>query len=81
MIPDALRAHRNLINNPSHKDHGRAVAAQLDRAYPAESISTLNVRHDATPEFRSTAEVMARIAELSAKFGIVRAPKVIDHEG
>jgi hypothetical protein len=52
----------------------------VERLHPTETVSTLNVRHDATPEFRSTAEVMARIAELSAKFGIAPAPKVIDHD-
>jgi hypothetical protein len=77
--PNALRALENLVNSPAHKDHGRAVAAVIDRLYPAEQVQTLNVRHDATPEFRSTAEVMARIAELSAKFGVA-PPKVIDHE-
>jgi hypothetical protein len=47
----------------------------LERVAPAES--TLTVKHDATPAFQNTAEVMKRIA--AAKFNItLPVPKVID---
>lgn len=76
--PRAIRALEALIEDPKSKDHARGIAMVLDRVHPAEAISTVRLTHDVTPEFRSTAEVMARIAELSAKFGI--GAKVIDHE-
>jgi hypothetical protein len=55
--PAALRALEKLILTPSHKGHERAVSAVVDRLYPLETVSTLNVRHDATPSFKETAEV------------------------
>ncbi|HEY8336714.1 MAG TPA: hypothetical protein VIQ05_23220 [Tardiphaga sp.] len=68
--PTALRALEKLILTPSHKGHERAVAAVVDRLYPVETVQTLNVRHDATPAFRATADVLARIAEVAARLGI-----------
>jgi hypothetical protein len=68
--PNALRALEKLILTPSHKGHERAVAAVVDRLYPVETVQTLNVRHDATPAFRATADVLARITEVAARLGI-----------
>jgi phage terminase small subunit len=76
--PTALRALEKLVLTPSHKGHERAVAAVVDRLYPVETVSTLNVRHDATPTFKSTAEIMERIAVLTAKFNLGQAPIVIE---
>ncbi len=51
----------------------------LDRTMPLETVSTLNVKHDVTPEFKETAQVLARIAELAAKYSVsLPAPVVID---
>jgi phage terminase small subunit len=75
--PHAVRALKRLLDKPDHRDHGRALGIVMDRVAPAES--TLTVKHDATPAFQNTAEVMARIATLAAKFNIaLPAPKVID---
>lgn len=75
--PRAIRALTSLIENPNAKDHARGIAMVLDRVHPAEN--TLTVKHDATPAFQNTAEVMARIAALAAKFNVaLPAPKVID---
>jgi hypothetical protein len=78
--PAAIRAMHKLILTPSHKDHGRAVGMLLDRIHPLETVSTLNVRHDATPAFKATAEVLERIAVLAARAGIdvSKMPPMID---
>ncbi|MEO6781841.1 MAG: hypothetical protein ABI407_11470 [Bradyrhizobium sp.] len=41
--PEAAAAVLNLVRNPSHRDHMRAVAAVLDRADPIESQSRHSV--------------------------------------
>jgi phage terminase small subunit len=75
--PRAIRALSSLIENPRAKDHARGIAMVLDRVHPAEIIH--NVKHDATPAFVETAQVMARIAELAAKYSVsLPAPVVID---
>jgi hypothetical protein len=77
--PRALRALDRLIETPGHKDHARGIAMVLDRVHPAETISTLKVEHDTTPEFKETAQVLARIAELAAKFCVrLPAPRIIE---
>jgi hypothetical protein len=68
--PRAMGALSRLIEDPRHKDHARGIAMLLDRTMPLETVSTLTVKHDATREFRDTAEVLARIAELAAKFNV-----------
>jgi phage terminase small subunit len=78
--PRAIGALSRLIENPNAKDHARGIAMVLDRVHPAETISTLNVRHDATPALKATADVLARIAELAARAGIdlSKMPPLID---
>jgi hypothetical protein len=76
--PRAISALSRLIETPSHKDHARGIAMVLDREYPVESV--VNLKHDATPAFKATADVLARIAELAARAGIdvSRMPALID---
>ncbi len=78
--PRAIGALSRLIENPRHKDHARGIAMVLDRTMPLETVSTLNVRHDATPALRATADVLARIAELAARAGVdlSKLPPMID---
>jgi hypothetical protein len=78
--PRAIGALSRLIENPNAKDHARGIAMVLDRVHPAETISTLNVRHDATPALKATADVLLRIAELAARAGIdvSKMPALID---
>jgi hypothetical protein len=77
--PRAIRALSHLIETSSHKDHARGIAMVLDRVHPAETIHKMKVEHDATPAFRETAEVMKRMTELAAKFGVgLPSPVIID---
>jgi hypothetical protein len=76
--PRAIAALSRLIETPSAKDHVRGIALVLDRTHPAESV--INVKHDATPALRATADVLARIAQLALRAGIdiTRMPPMID---
>jgi phage terminase small subunit len=76
--PRAIGALSRLIENPRHKDHARGIAMVLDRTQPLETQHTVKVQHDVTPSFKETAEVMERIAALSAKYGLPAPPIVIE---
>jgi hypothetical protein len=53
----------------------------LDRTMPLQTVHNVQVKHDATPEFKETAQVLARIAELAAKFNVqLPAPKIIEND-
>lgn len=82
--PRAIRALSHLIETPSHKDHGRALGMILDRTMPAETVHNVKMNHDVTPAFQDTVQVMARIAELAAKYcapmATLRAPVVIEND-
>jgi hypothetical protein len=43
--PAAARAILSLVNDPTHKDHARAVMALVDRIDPATTTHNLNVTH------------------------------------
>jgi hypothetical protein len=75
--PRAIRALGALIEDPSSRDHARGIAMVLDRVHPAETVHNVKVEHDATPAFKDSAQVLARISELAAKFS-VRMPPVIE---
>jgi hypothetical protein len=78
--PRAIRALQGLIEDPTHRDHGRAIAMTLDRVHPAETQHTVKVQHEAGPGLRATTEVLERIAALAARAGIdvLRMPPLID---
>jgi len=79
MGPAAVRALKNLISTPGHRDHGRAVGILMERIAPVESTHTVRVSHDATESFKDTAKVYERIAELAAKFSVrLPAPRLIE---
>lgn len=83
IAPRGVRALEHLIETPGHRDHARAIGMLLDRVHPAETVHNVNVKHDVTPDFRETAQVHARIAELTAKFRVplpAPAADVIDGE-
>jgi hypothetical protein len=68
--PMAVRALKNLLGTPAHKDHGRAVGLLMDRIAPTESTHLVKVEHDASPGLRATADVLKRIAERAAQAGV-----------
>jgi hypothetical protein len=68
--PRAIRALSALIENPKAKDHARGISMILDRTMPLETIHNVKVEHDVTPSALETAQIMERIAVLSAKFSV-----------
>jgi hypothetical protein len=43
--PEAVTALHNMVRDPSHRDHGRAVLAVLDRVDPIVSKQSIDVTH------------------------------------
>jgi hypothetical protein len=70
--PRAIRALSSLIENPDSRDHARGIAMVLDRVHPAEMVHNVKHEHlhDVTPDAKETAQIMQRIAELSARFSV-----------
>jgi hypothetical protein len=67
--PRAIRALENLLENPDHRDHGRAIGIVMDRVHPAETTHTVKVEHQ-VPVVIATEEVLARIRQLAIKAGL-----------
>jgi phage terminase small subunit len=74
--PEAVAALLNLIRDPSHKDHARAVAMLLERADPAESRHSVDVVHrhvnadqEALEELQAARELGASKEKLISLFG------------
>jgi phage terminase small subunit len=79
--PRAIAALSALVENPKSKDHARGIAMVLDRVHPVETTHHVKVELDATPSFKETAQVLARIAELAAKFSVrLPSPTIIEGE-
>ena len=77
----AVRALRRLLDNPAHRDHGRALGIVMDRVAPSQSTHTVKVEGEVKLSAQETAHVLERIEELAAKFAVqLPAPKIIDHE-
>src|SRR4029077_7073399 len=74
--PEAVTALQSMIRDSSHKDHGRAVLALLDRVDPVVSRQDINVTHkivdpdqEALEELRALREVGATREKLIELFG------------
>jgi hypothetical protein len=82
VTPSALVALDKLIHTPSHKDFARGIAMVLDRQFPIEMVHNVKHEHthDVTPNAKETAQILERIAELSAKFSVKLPAPVIDGE-
>jgi hypothetical protein len=82
--PRAISALSRLIEDPRHKDHARGIGMVLDRVLPVEQVHNVKHEHDVTPAFQNTAKIMARMAELAARFGVpmpsLPAPVLIEND-
>lgn len=82
--PRAIRALTNMIEEPEHKDHCRAVSMVLDRVHPAATEHRLTVEQSDSPRrVIATEQVLARIEQLAARAGLLlppTAPPAIDGE-
>lgn len=82
LSPDVIGAIEALVNNPKHKDHGRALAMVLDRVDPMQTTHNVNVTDNRTGSHLAIKQVIERIEELAQKFDVcaLPAPKVIEGE-
>jgi phage terminase small subunit len=79
--PSAVYALEKLLENPKHRDHGRALGMVMDRVSPLQTTAVVKVEGEVRLSADDTKRVLERIEELSAKFlAALPAPKVIDHE-
>jgi phage terminase small subunit len=78
--PPAVRALKRLLDDPKHKDHGRALGIIMDRVAPQNSTHTVKVEHDVTRGAVATVAVLKRISELAAQAGldVNKMPALID---
>lgn len=82
LAPSAIAAIERLVNNPAHKDHGRALDMVLSRADPVTTVHNVSVAHRHEPPPLALAKVLERIAELASRVGAppLPAPKLIEGE-
>lgn len=78
LAPNAVRAVRDAIANPRHKDHIRATAMVLDRVDPLETTHTVRVEDHRPPSIEVTQKVLDRIEELMRRAGLAPRAPVID---
>jgi hypothetical protein len=76
--PEAIRALKNLIRDPKHKDHARGIAMVLDRADPVQTTHTIKVEDNRPPSIEVTQAVLDRIEALMHRAGLAPPAKVID---
>jgi hypothetical protein len=72
--PEAIRALREVIRDPKHRDHMRAISAIADRVYPIEQTHTVKVEDNRPPSIEATERVLARINELAVRAGLPPLP-------
>jgi hypothetical protein len=76
--PEAIRALKDLIRDPKHKDHARAIAMVIDRADPLQTVHTVRVEDVRPPSVEVTQAVLDRIEALMQRAGLAPPAKVID---
>lgn len=84
--PEAVNALQNMIRDPAHKDHGRAVLALLDRTDPVVSKQNIEVTHrivdpdqEALEELQALRQIGAtreKLIELFGGNGLARLEKL-----
>lgn len=81
LAPSAVKALENLLDDPHHKEHGRAIGLILERTDAVTTTHNVVVeRRDQQDITRATAQVLARIEELATRAGLKQLPPVIDAE-
>lgn len=79
--PAAVRALRKLLDDPKHRDHGRALGIVMDRVTPVQSTAVVKVEGEVKLSAGDAALVVERIEDLCRKFAVaLPAPKIIEGE-
>jgi hypothetical protein len=63
-FPEGANALLNLVRDPSHKEHGRALGMLLDRVFPAESRHTVEVTHKVVDPDQEALEELRALRQL-----------------
>jgi hypothetical protein len=64
--PEAVKAVRDGVRDPTHKDHARFVAMTLDRTDPLESHQTIDVIHKHIDRDQEEIEELRAVRQLGA---------------
>jgi hypothetical protein len=76
--PDAIRALKKLIADPTHREHMRAIAAVLDRTDPLQTMSTIKIQDERSEAIAAVTEkVLARIEEIARRYNLAAPPATI----
>ena len=79
--PAAILALKDLIRDPKHRDHARAIAMVLDRTDPLQTLHTVKVEDTRPPSVEATQAVLDRIEALMQRAGLLpKSAPVIDGE-
>jgi hypothetical protein len=81
--PEGANALVNLIRDPEHREHGRAIALLMDRVFPAETRHNIEVVHktidpdiEAIEELRALRQLGTSRAKLIELFGVSGLPRI-----
>src|SRR6516162_43956 len=81
--PEGANALLNLIRDPTHKDHGRALGMLMDRVFPVETRHNIGVVNktvdpdvEAIEELRAMRQLGTSRAKLIELFGVAGLPRV-----
>jgi hypothetical protein len=74
--PEAIRALKDLIRDPKHRDHMKAIAAVIDRTDPLQTLHTVKVEDLRPPTPEAIERVLARIDELARRAGLSLPPPI-----
>ena len=81
--PEGANALINLIRDPTHKDHARALGMLMDRVFPVETRHNIEVVHktvdpdvEAIEELRALRQLGTSREKLIELFGVAGLPRV-----
>lgn len=79
--PHAVRALKKVLDNPGHRDFGRALGLVVDRVSPVQSTAVVKVEGEVRLSSGDAAHILERIEQLAAKFMVaLPAPNIIEHD-
>ena len=79
--PEAIRALKEVIRNPKHRDHMRAISAIADRVDPIEQAHTVKIEDYRRPSPEAIEATIKRIEQLAERFLLPKPPLLIEGSG
>jgi phage terminase small subunit len=74
LSPEAVKALKDLLKNPRHRDHMRAIDAIVSRIDPLESRLAVTVEDNRPPSPEITQKVLDKIEQLMRQARLVSKP-------